>query len=167
MADHPLTTRDLAGRSDDRGPVDTEKSTRPREPDGDTVGAVDEQGAEVVAADAHMRGESDLEAASTEQRRTDDSVSAGAHGPLLPTDQTERLTVRWQEIQTGFVDRPRESVEHADALVADLMQRLAASFSHEREQLEAQWDGGDDVSTEDLRVALTRYRSFFDRLLSA
>ena len=67
----------------------------------------------------------------------------------------------------GFVDEPRDSVAQADALVADLMQQLAASFSEERERLEKQWDSGDDVSTEDLRVALTRYRSFFDRLLSA
>lgn len=88
-------------------------------------------------------------------------------GPLLPADQSERYTSRWQEIQAGFVDEPRDSVERADALVADLMQRLAASFSDERQRLEGQWDSGDDVSTEDLRVALTRYRAFFDRLLSA
>jgi hypothetical protein len=87
--------------------------------------------------------------------------------PLLPGDQSDRFTEQWQEIQASFVDRPRESVEQADTLVADLMQRLAAGFSNERERLEAQWDRGDDVSTEDLRVALTRYRSFFDRLLSA
>ena len=87
-------------------------------------------------------------------------------GPLLPGDQTGQLMLRWQEIQSSFVDRPRDSVEQADELVADLMQRLAASFSEERERLETQWDRGDDVSTEDLRVALTRYRSFFDRLLS-
>ena len=59
------------------------------------------------------------------------------------------------------------SVLPADTLVADLMQRLASSFAEERKQLENQWDQGDDVSTEDLRVALTRYRSFFERLLSA
>ena len=87
--------------------------------------------------------------------------------PLLPTDQADRLTIRWQEVQAGFVDEPRKSVEQADALVADLMQRLAASFSDERKHLERQWDQGDDVSTEELRVALTRYRSFFERLLSA
>jgi hypothetical protein len=87
--------------------------------------------------------------------------------PLMPQDQSERYASRWQEIQTGFVDEPRESVEQADALVADLMQQLASGFSSERKRLEAQWDSGDDVSTEDLRVALTRYRSFFDRLLSA
>ena len=87
--------------------------------------------------------------------------------PLLPADEGEGFSGRWREIQTGFVDEPRRSVEQADALVAELMQRLAASFAEERNTLEAQWDRGDDVSTEDLRVALTRYRSFFDRLLSA
>ena len=90
----------------------------------------------------------------------------GDRQPLLPTDQAERYGSRWQEIQAAFVDEPRKAVEEADRLVADLMQRLAAVFSEEREQLENQWDSGDDVSTEDLRVALTRYRSFFDRLLS-
>ena len=77
------------------------------------------------------------------------------------------FTKRWREIQVGFVDEPRDSVAQADTLVADLMQQLAASFSDERQRLETQWDSGNDVSTEDLRVALTRYRSFFDRLLSA
>jgi hypothetical protein len=87
--------------------------------------------------------------------------------PLLPDEQGERYTTRWREIQTGFVDEPRAAVEQADALVADLMRGLATTFSEERQRLESQWDSGDDVSTEDLRVALTRYRSFFDRLLSA
>ncbi|HZO96316.1 MAG TPA: hypothetical protein VFB42_02995 [Gaiellaceae bacterium] len=80
---------------------------------------------------------------------------------------TERFTSRWTEIQSSFVDRPRESVEQADALVADLMRQLAAGLAGERRRLESRWEGGDDVSTEDLRVALTRYRSFFDRLLAA
>ena len=83
-----------------------------------------------------------------------------------PAQDTDRLGARWREIQTSFVDEPRESVAAADQLVADLMQQLAATFSREREQLESQWDRGDNVSTEELRVALTRYRSFFDRLLS-
>ena len=86
---------------------------------------------------------------------------------LLPDEEAERFTRRWEEIQTGFVDEPRTSVEQADALVADLMQRLAAGFSDERQRLERQWDRGDDVSTENLRVALTRYQSSFERLLAA
>jgi hypothetical protein len=69
-------------------------------------------------------------------------------------------------LQTGFVDDPRQSVQQADALVGEVMQRLADMFAHERERLEGQWSRGDDVSTEDLRQALRRYRSFFDRLLA-
>ena len=86
--------------------------------------------------------------------------------PLLPDEQTEQLNDRWEEIQASFVDRPQEAVKEADALVADLMQRITSSFTRERERLEQQWSQGDDVSTEDLRVALTRYRSFFERLLT-
>ncbi|HEY3927595.1 MAG TPA: hypothetical protein VGL89_04405 [Candidatus Koribacter sp.] len=72
---------------------------------------------------------------------------------------------RWSNIQTGFVDEPRKAVEDADNLVASLMKKLAEGFANERSGLEKQWDRGDNVSTEDLRVALQRYRSFFDRLL--
>jgi hypothetical protein len=85
---------------------------------------------------------------------------------LLPEDQSERFTTRWEEIQSSFVDRPQEAVEQADALVVDLMQRVTGSLTTERERLEGQWARGEDVSTEDLRIALTRYRAFFDRLLS-
>lgn len=112
----------------------------------------------------------DLAQRSDEREESADEADRGQEGeqrePLMPEQQSE-FVARWQEIQVSFVDEPRESVAKADTLVADLMQRLAASFSTERDHLEAQWDRGDDVSTEELRVALTRYRSFFDRLLSA
>ena len=91
----------------------------------------------------------------------------GDREPLFAGDEGDGLRARWQEIQVKFVDEPRESVKDADELVAELMQRLAETFSSERSNLEKQWDRGDDASTEDLRVALQRYRSFFDRLLSA
>ncbi|HEY3231784.1 MAG TPA: hypothetical protein VGJ87_21320 [Roseiflexaceae bacterium] len=85
---------------------------------------------------------------------------------LLATDEAQNLRSRWDAIQTGFVDEPRRAVEQADSLVAEVMQRLAQLFADERSKLEGQWSRGDNVSTEDLRVALQRYRSFFDRLLS-
>ena len=85
---------------------------------------------------------------------------------LLATDELQTLRSRWDSIQTGFVDEPRRAVEQADTLVAEVMQHLAQLFADERNKLESQWSRGDDVSTEDLRVALQRYRSFFDRLLS-
>jgi hypothetical protein len=85
---------------------------------------------------------------------------------LFPQQETQELRDRWHTIQAAFVDEPRKAVEDADGLVAATMKRLAEIFAKERENLESQWDRGDEVSTEDLRVALRRYRSFFDRLLS-
>jgi hypothetical protein len=86
--------------------------------------------------------------------------------PLFPDDQLKELRAKWDDIQTGFVDEPRSAVERADGLVAHAMQQLAEAFARERANLERQWDSGDNVSTEDLRLAFQRYRSFFRRLLS-
>jgi hypothetical protein len=85
---------------------------------------------------------------------------------LLDPQDREAMTQRWRDIQADFVDQPRKAMQDADALVAGLMQQLAQMFSQERSQLEAQWSRGDQVSTEDLRVSLQRYRAFFERLLS-
>lgn len=86
--------------------------------------------------------------------------------PLFTDSEMEEFRSRWSSVQTGFVDEPRRTVEDADKLVTSVMQRLAEGFANERSGLEKQWDQGDDVSTEDLRVALQRYRAFFDRLLT-
>jgi hypothetical protein len=93
--------------------------------------------------------------------------SREAPGALLPQAEGGELRHRWDTIQTGFVDEPRRAVEEADSLVAQTMKRVAEVFAQERDSLEKQWTRGQDVSTEDLRVALKRYRSFFDRLLAA
>jgi hypothetical protein len=85
--------------------------------------------------------------------------------PLFSEPEMGDFRSQWSKLQTGFVDEPRRTVEDADKLVAAVMQRLADGFANERSGLEKQWDRGDNVSTEDLRVALQRYRSFFDRLL--
>lgn len=98
--------------------------------------------------------------------RAADAPSRGDGTPLFPSNELNDLRTRWKEIQTAFVDEPRKAVEQADGLVASAMKRLAEVFAQERSRLEQQWDRGDNVSTEDLRVALQRYRSFFDRLLS-
>lgn len=193
MTDHQLSTRDLATRSD----TDADSSMNVEPPPAERDAATRSAGDEGILGEAERSDEPPTrdraenkpqadeqlgQAGSNEPAAYDDpagsitqaepeaaqaSAQGDDHDSLLPSDQSERFTERWQEIQTSFVDQPRDSVAQADALVADLMQRLAASFSNERERLEAQWDRGDDVSTEDLRVALTRYRSFFDRLLSA
>jgi hypothetical protein len=93
-------------------------------------------------------------------------ADSGRRALLFPGDQVEQLRTQWTDIQAAFVDSPRMAVERADGLVTDTMRRLADVFSTERSNLEQQWDRGGDVTTEDLRVALQRYRSFFDRLLS-
>ena len=85
--------------------------------------------------------------------------------PLFSESEMEDFRSQWSKVQTGFVDEPRRTVEDADKLVAAVMQRLAEGFANERSGLEKQWESGDNVSTEDLRLALQRYRSFFDRLL--
>ena len=86
--------------------------------------------------------------------------------PLFADGVDRDFRIRWRNIQAGFVDEPRSAVEQADQLVAQLMQRLAQSFSEQRSNLEKQWEASEKVSTEELRVGFTRYRSFFDRLLS-
>jgi len=86
--------------------------------------------------------------------------------PLLEAEESEQFRGRWQSIQSTFVDEPKHSVEEADELVAELMKRLTDTFQQERRTLESQLDDADEVSTEDLRVGLQRYRSFFERLLS-
>jgi len=85
---------------------------------------------------------------------------------LFAGNEADDFRHQWGDIQTGFVDEPRQAVERADALVAAAMKRLAEIFAQERSKLEQQWARGGDVSTEDLRVAFRRYRGFFDRLLS-
>jgi len=86
--------------------------------------------------------------------------------PLFAGDVEGDFRTRWRDIQGSFVDEPRTAVEQADQLVAQVMQRLAQSFAEQRGNLEKQWDASEKVSTEELRVALQRYRSFFERLLA-
>jgi hypothetical protein len=89
------------------------------------------------------------------------------HAQLLADDELQSILAQWKDIQAEFVDEPRRAVQDADTLVADLMQRLARMFATERGQLESRWASGADVSTEELRRGLRRYRSFFERLLAA
>jgi hypothetical protein len=135
-----LTTADLA---QGERPV-----TEPRGPQAVTGGRGPEQASAVAERSMQLNRKSE----TTE--------------PLFPSTELESLRTRWKEVQTAFVDEPRKAVEQADGLVASAMKRLAEVFAEERSRLEQQWDRGDNVSTEDLRVALQRYRSFFDRLLS-
>lgn len=110
----------------------------------------------------------DLAASVAERRPAGSAPSNSAEHatPLFAQGEAEQFRSRWNDIQTGFVDEPRNAVQQADELVARCIKRLAEVFAEERTKMEQEWDRGDNVSTEDLRLALRRYRSFFDRLLS-
>ena len=132
-----------------RGTLTTADLAQPKRP----ASAMEELGPKPV------RSERVETPASTPTESTENASLFSAH-------ELDDLRNRWNTVQTGFVDQPRRAVEQADELVASAMQRLAEVFAEERSKLEKQWDRGDNVSTEDLRVALQHYRSFFQRLLS-
>jgi len=121
----------------------------------------DERAAQRV--DGYDRGEATNTRTTTNSAQATESDERTA---LFSPDETNSLRGQWDSIQVGFVDEPRQAVEKADALVAGAMKRLAEGFAAERERLEKQWDRGDSISTEELRIALRRYRAFFGRLLS-
>jgi len=136
-------------------------------------------------ADVDLRPRSTQNSESDEERkqegpelvRADASSAAGEMNPAKAQPQgdavpffvekdRQELQRHWDQIQTGFVDQPRNAVHEADALVSSAIDRLSKGFADARSKLEQQWDKGDNVSTEDLRVAFQRYRSFFQRMLS-
>jgi len=92
-------------------------------------------------------------------------TNAGSSAALLNREESEHFRTRWNEIQSKFVDEPRSAVQQADALVSEVVEQMTQMFAKEHGSLESQWNQGNDVSTEDLRVALQRYRSFFNRLV--
>ncbi|WP_392674533.1 hypothetical protein [Streptomyces sp. LN785] len=161
--------------------ISTEDLARPREDPGASRGgpAADDappaatgtgrDGTQAPAADAPpppaAESEPAKQVAGTPQPTAPDQGQENA--PLLGSDEAEAFKSKWQAVQTAFVDDPQDAVRTADALVAEVMQTLARSFASRKEGLESQWGRGEEVLTEDLRIALQRYRSFFNRLLSA
>jgi hypothetical protein len=169
--DEGLTTRDLAGAAEPR-PAAADTPPADEVPPDERLAGAGDGAAEgrVTATAAPETGEA--------VHVHDEPAAVGASGgatatpadediELLPAADRDDFGRQWEEIQTGFVDEPRQTVERADALVATVMKRLADGFASERDRLEQHWDRGEDISTEDLRIALQRYRSFFKRLLSA
>lgn len=152
-----------------------ERSSPPMATD-ETTGEIREEVAARPLAERHEVSKlttADL-AAGADKRSPQEAASGMANNParqdteapLFTGEESQKLRSDWDQVQTAFVDDPRASVQRADSLVAEVMQRLAKAFSEERKNLEAQWESGGDASTEDLRMALQRYRSFFSRLLS-
>jgi len=167
-----LSTADLAGGTAPREP-DASVSTHHPRPD---MRDSEARSAQADATDTGFAARDETmvspPVSSAPQRTSQLANPAATDGAatdatsLFPSGEAETFRTRWVEVQTGFVDEPRKAVEQADSLVAEMMQRLAQVFADERAKLEEQWSRGDDIGTEDLRQALRRYRTFFDRLLS-
>jgi hypothetical protein len=155
-----LTTADMAARTGSatqmppvqnesvRDEVEAENINRPVEVRSATTNRRDWENTPTVTADQKVQ-------------------DAGVAVPLFSDSDVGDLRSKWSNVQAEFVDEPRRAVEEADQLVATVMQRLAEGFARERGSLEKQWESGENASTEDLRMALQRYRAFFNRLLNA
>jgi len=156
--DRGLTTDQIAAAGTWTGQEDV------AQPSGD-------QSFDEVYADSHTAAPAASRSAdrSGPDAARDGSAAAdpGTRASLLEDGELQNITMRWKDIQAEFVDEPEQAVQEADALVAELMQRLAAMFAEERAGLEKRLAGDQEVSTEDLRQGLRRYRSFFERLLAA
>ena len=160
--DENLSTADLAGRTEQNRNV-VHRVEDPAKPK-----PVRSEGAELQdRAEANRERRGTAPAPIEAERKQPQEQQPHASTPLFSDSDVRDLRSRWSNVQTGFVDEPRRAVQEADNLVASVMKRLAEGFAAERANLEKQWDRGDNVSTEDLRIALQRYRSFFDRLLNA
>jgi hypothetical protein len=146
----------------------TDKLIKPGTNDTQPLTSADMAGAAAAAARRELisnQTEIDRERGAVDQSAARSQPEEDS-APLFGQDALEKFRSGWGAIQTGFVDNPGGAVKEADELVAAVMKRLAEVFADERANLEQAWAKGDDVSTEELRVALRRYRSFFDRLLS-
>jgi hypothetical protein len=122
----------------------------------------------VPAEDERLTTAEEPSAARTEPPQTENEPSSepSTERSLLADNDLSGLRSRWDDVQAAFVDNPKECVQKADTLVAEVVEQLTTGFSDARSRLEAQWARGEKVSTEDLRVALKRYRDFFQRLMS-
>jgi hypothetical protein len=106
-----------------------------------------------------------LDGQHVEPDEREDETVAASEASLL--EDRSKYQEQWDSIQTKFVDEPKQSVQEADALVADVIQQLATKFAESLKSLEQQWGSDGEVSTEDLRQTLQHYRSFSQRLLAA
>ena len=153
----------------------TSTTSHPTEGPGAEAEASQVRTAPMVASDRmteppHESPTHDAQSTSTAPHPTDGPTEppreSSSRESLFAGGDLSGLRSRWDDVQASFVDDPKECVQKADGLVADVVQRLTTEFSDARSRLEAQWARGEEASTEDLRQALKRYREFFERLLS-
>jgi hypothetical protein len=138
----------------------TERTGASTETTGPSIAGTDPS---IVATDSSAKG---IESSTGGTDSSTEQTESPTEKSLFAEDELSGLRSRWDEVQSGFVDDPRECVQKADGLVSDVVDRLTTGFSEARSRLEAQWARGEEASTEDLRLALKRYREFFQRLLA-
>jgi hypothetical protein len=153
----------------------TEQMTAPAQPDTEPARhAASEPSAAATVTDAEPGRRPATEDLARQpvatERSAERSAETTGEGTQQPTqlfkgDQVQEFRTRWLQLQTAFVDEPRRAVQQADELVAEVMQTLAATFAEHKRELEQQWRREGTAETEELRLALRRYRSFFDQLL--
>jgi hypothetical protein len=156
--DQNLSTADLAsaGRHDADG-------TTPAGSGGD-VEAPAESGGDIETP-AGSGGDVETPAESGGNVETPDQSGGDVETQrLIDEEKVTGFRDRWQNVQVGFVDDPKQAVRQADELVAAVISALATTFAEHKSELESQWQQG-EPATEELRIALRRYRSFFDQLL--
>ncbi|RZL82848.1 MAG: hypothetical protein EOP32_09840 [Rhodococcus sp. (in: high G+C Gram-positive bacteria)] len=144
------------------------ESTNPTLESTGTMGSTETTGATETTGSIERTGpasEAPVPAAEGTQPPAEKAESSAGQS-LFAEDELSVLRLRWDEVQSSFVDDPRECVQKADGLVSDVVDRLTTGFSEARSRLEEQWARGEEGSTEDLRLALKRYREFFQRLLA-
>ena len=154
-------TREVASSAAERlgGPLDDEQ-TRYTASEAETD--VDRR-----ANTAAGEGERSPDTATEARTDADRLADAGVRQPtsLIEPERAESYNSRWKELKGEFVDDPRDAVRGANELVGEVLDELEELFRRQRTDLEHGLDS-EQTTTEDLRQALRRYRSFFDRLLS-
>jgi hypothetical protein len=157
-----------AGESyDDESPADENRADESRADGGDhTLSTADLASASAQPAGSHADTDTDTDTDTDADRNTRPADSGGdiEAPPLIDEEKITGFRDRWQNVQTGFVDDPKQAVHQADELVAAVISALATTFAEHKSELEGQWRQG-EPATEELRIALRRYRSFFDQLL--
>ncbi|MET9434964.1 hypothetical protein [Streptomyces sp. NPDC006551] len=167
--DSGLTTEDIAGFGDPEAGAgqEPEAPVYPGEAARTTDETTDETPGEPPGeALAETPAETPAEPPGETAGETAGETSDEDLPELLSSQDVDAFRSRWQQIQNQFVDDPREAVHSADGLVADVMRTLAETFADHKKGLEGQWNQGEQVDTENLRMALRQYRSFFNRLLT-
>jgi hypothetical protein len=165
-----MTTHDEQTRAAETARADEVPAPRHESGEGIESSTVrtDPRAEAVPAEDERLTTAEEPSAARTEPPQTANEPSSepSTERSLLADNDLSGLRSRWDDVQAAFVDNPKECVQKADTLVAEVVEQLTTGFSDARSRLEAQWARGEKVSTEDLRVALKRYRDFFQRLMS-